>query len=131
MACLTKEQIYAAPDRRTEKVEVPEWGGYVNVLGISASDKDVFDAFRVREMESKSPTRFRNTRAMLAAMSIVDDDGKALFAPADVAKLGEKSGEALDRVYLAAMRVSGMDAGSVDEAKKNSPNETTLDSPTD
>lgn len=120
MATLTKAQILAADDRKTELVEVPGWGGSVNVRGIGGGDRDQFDAWRLAQYESKNGDRFRNTRARLCAMAIVDDDGKRVFSDADIAALGEKSTENLDRVYLVARRLSGLGDEALEQAEKNS-----------
>jgi hypothetical protein len=119
MTALTKEQILGADDIKTERVEVPEWGGYVLVKDIGGEGRDVFDAWRVQQSESKADDRFKNTRARLCALAICDDEGKALFSLKDVIALGKKSGTALDRVYDAASSLNGLSAESREELKKN------------
>jgi len=41
---LTKEQILGASDIEIEKVDVSEWGGFVYVKGMTAKQRDDFEA---------------------------------------------------------------------------------------
>lgn len=118
MACLTKDQILSFDDRPRERVEA--WGGYVNVATISGAERDQFEAWLVSQSDAKGPARYRNTRAKLVAMAIVDDSGKRLFTDAEAEKLGEKSPIELDRLYEVAKRLSGLGAKDVEDLEKNS-----------
>ncbi len=131
MAFLTKSQILAAPDIRTETVEVPEWGGQVLVRGLTGTDRDKFES-SVVDIGASTPdnvvTHTENMRAELAARGIVDASGDLMFAPADIVALGEKSAAALDRVCDVIKRLSGMAGGSMEAARKNSPGLTVVSS---
>lgn len=118
MGCLTKEQILAMDDRPRERVEV--WGGYVNVATISGAERDQFEAWLVSQADAKGPTRYRNTRAKLVAMALVDDEGKRLFTDAEAEKLGDKNPVELDKLYDVARRLSGLGEKEVEELEKNS-----------
>jgi len=61
-----------------------------------------------------------NVRARLCAISIVDETGKRMFSDEDVRALGRKSAAALDRVFAAAQRLSGLTDEDVEELAKNS-----------
>jgi hypothetical protein len=101
MTLLTKEAILNCNDLPTDVVEVPQWGGSVKVRGMTAGERDRFeDMIRTRGMGA--------LRGTLASMCIVDEDGKRLFTDIEVAKLAEKSAEALDLVVEAASRLSGL-----------------------
>ena len=43
MTLLNKSQILAASDRKTEDLEVKEWGGTVRISTMSASDRDKWE----------------------------------------------------------------------------------------
>ena len=61
-----------------------------------------------------------NMRAKLVARSVVGDDGEPVFTQNDVAALGELSAAALDRVFEAASRLSGLNEKDLEEMGKAS-----------
>ena len=116
MTLLTKEQILKQDDLKSEIVDVPEWGGDVRVCTMSGFARDRFEA----GISGKNGgTNMSNIRAKLAAATIVDEEGKLLFDEADIAKLGNKSCAALDRVFAAAQRLNLISNADVDELAKN------------
>jgi len=116
MTLLTKEQILKQDDLKSEIVDVPEWGGDVRVCTMSGFARDRFEAGITGK---NGGTNMSNIRAKLAAATIVDEEGKLLFDEADIAKLGNKSCAALDRVFAAAQRLNLISNADVDELAKN------------
>ncbi len=117
MALLTKEQILQQDDLKSEIVSVPEWGGgEVRVCTMSGFARDRFEAGITGK---NGGTNMSNIRAKLAAATIVDENGKLIFDEADIAKLGNKSCAALDRVFAAAQRLNLISNADVDELAKN------------
>jgi hypothetical protein len=43
MKSLTKDEILEAADLSTKAVDVPEWGGSVNVRTMTGADRDAFE----------------------------------------------------------------------------------------
>lgn len=117
---LSRDAILGASDIKTEDVSVPEWGGTVRVRGLDAKQRDEFESGLIETVGKTQRVTMRNARARLAALSIVGEDNEPLFSPADVFLLGEKSGAALDRVFAAASRLSGIGDSDMDELTKNS-----------
>jgi hypothetical protein len=119
MPLLTKEQILNATDLPVEDVPVPEWGGAVRARTLTGAERD---AFEVASSQAREKFGFeaaaRNYRARWAAACLVGEDGRPLFAAADVEALGGKSSAALDRVLRAANRLNGL--GDPEDAAKNS-----------
>lgn len=116
MTLLTREQIFEAKDIKSELVTVPEWGGDVYVTELSGSARDQFEGSLVGK---NGGTNLTNVRAKLVAASVTDKDGNLLFTDKDVARLGKKSGKALDRIYEAAQRLSKITDDEVEELAKN------------
>lgn len=116
---LTRDQILSAPDLQTEDVEVGEWGGVVRVRGLTGAQRDAYEASIVKQVNGKPRMDMENMRAKLVALCIVDEAGNPLFTQADVEKLGQKSGAALQRVFEVAQRLSGLAPEAVEEALKN------------
>lgn len=120
MSLLTREQILAAADIPTERLAVPEWGGDVLVRGMSGTERDAFEASIVATEGKKTRVKMENIRARMAAQCMVGEDGKRLFSPADVELLGKKSAAALNRVFEASQRLSGLADKDLEELEKNS-----------
>jgi hypothetical protein len=111
---LTREQILGAKDVTVKTVDVPEWGGPVNVRVMSGARRGYIES-RVL----KGDMQQGDMRIIVCASTICDDEGFAIFTNDDIELLGEKSSIALDRVFAAALELNGMQSGAVEEAKKN------------
>jgi hypothetical protein len=111
---LTREQILAAQDIRSEPVEVPEWGGTVMVRGLTGRSRDALELRFAGSNGNLDKERGSDFRAAFAAMSIVDAAGERMFTDDDVKALGEKSSLALQRVFDAAIRLSAADPSDID-----------------
>lgn len=117
---LSRAEILAAADIQTESVAVPQWGGEVLVRGLSGLERDAFEASIIRGKGKSAEVNLQNLRAKLVAASVIGEDGKHLFAEADVEALGRKSAAALQRVFEVAQRLSGLSPEDVEELTKNS-----------
>jgi hypothetical protein len=122
---LSRDDILGADDLKMEPVEVPEWGGTVNVKALTGTDRDAWEASQTesRTLPNGNVITYPNTenmRAKLVARAVVDDEGKKLFGDADINALGEKSAAALTRVWLVAARLSGLDDATAGEVEGNS-----------
>jgi hypothetical protein len=116
---LNREAILAQSKLPTEEVSVPEWGGSVTVRALTGAQRDAFEAGCIQQRGKKTERNLNNLRARLVALSVVDADGKRLFSDADAAALGELNAAALDRVYDAAARISGLNAKDQEELLGN------------
>lgn len=114
---LTRAQILAANDRRTEVVAVPEWGGDVTVAEMTGAQRDAWEQSLVAK--AGGGVDISNVRARLVARCIVDAEGQRLFSDEDAEALGAKSGAALDRVAKVCQRLNGLSDGDVEAARKN------------
>lgn len=131
MALLTRQAILEAIDLPQETVEVPEWGGAVIVRGLTGAERDAFEAVFVGPDGQTKRDGLANFRARLVALSCVDEVGERLFGDGDMAALGCKSALALQRVFNAARRLSGLSRGDVEELTKNSDDGQSGDSTSD
>jgi hypothetical protein len=117
---LGREAILAVPDRAFDDVEVPEWGGLVRVAGMSGAERDAFEQSCYRQRNGQQVWDGRRFRAKLAARTIVDENGLRIFSEDDVAELARKSAKALQRVFEAAARLSGMSKDDLESLEGNS-----------
>lgn len=107
MALLSRDQIFAADDRTYEYVPVPEWGGTVRVRSLTGKERDQFEASLI-DKKTGQASKFANARARMVVMTVVDEHGNRMFSTDDINQLGAKSAGALDRVFDAARKLSGM-----------------------
>ena len=117
---LTKAQILQADDLPTEVVEVPEWGGSVTVRTLTGTERDAFEESITKRRGDSVEVNMINLRAKLCAMTMIDDDGERYFSDADVAELGKKSANVLDRIFAVAQRLNGFGQDDIKELAKNS-----------
>jgi hypothetical protein len=131
---LSRNDILEASDIVVEDVAVPEWHGTVRVRGLTGTERDAFEEASMHRYGKKAQNRelnLKDFRARLVSWSIVDEDGKRVFADADVQALGKKSAAALQRVFDAAARLSGLSDTDIEELIKNSQEDQSEDSGSD
>lgn len=119
---LTRDQILQASDLKIETVDVPEWGGKVGVRSITAIERSQLESLIV-EVDGRGRTkklRMEELRARLLCLAVVDEKGNRLFMhETDVAKVGAKSAQAVERVFDVARRLAGMSEDDVEALAKN------------
>ncbi len=114
---LSAEQILKSDDTpAVEKVDVPEWDGYVFVKVMSGASRDRWELSTSRALEKPGTA---NVRASLCVATVCDENGNRLFTDNQVANLGEKSSAALDRVYAVAQRLNKLSSSDIEELEKN------------
>ena len=119
---LGKADIVECEDLISEDVEVPEWGGVLRVRQMNAMDRDSFDLYVVRlKSDGKSAeVNKHNLRAALVVRSVIDEEGKRIFSDEDVETVGMKNGQAVDRVFAVASRLSLLGKDDAADIEKNS-----------
>ena len=119
MEQLTAKDILGADDVCRERVDVPEWGGFLYVQEMTGTARDLYEASVIEFVNGSFKQRLDNIRAKLVAVCAVDEDGNLLFKQSQVEALGKKSGKALDRVFAVAQRVNALTDSDVEELAKN------------
>lgn len=112
---LSREQILEASDVQTVECHVPEWGGSVLVRGLSGSERDRYEQSITIRRGANQEINIQNARAKLVALCVVDSSGAKVFSQSDVSLLGAKSAAALQRIFDAARKVSGLSDEDMDE----------------
>jgi hypothetical protein len=119
MGMLSRDDILAADDIETEIIDVPEWGGKVMVRSMTGAQRDQWEASMMERRGRRMVPNTFNVRAKLAVWCIVGENGERVFTDADAVKLGAKSAAAINRVYEAAAKMSGITDDDVDELVEN------------
>lgn len=117
---LSRDQILEVEDLDIEEVEVPEWGGSVLIKALSGTERDAYEASVSVFRGNERLPDVENARAKLVVRVVVDDEGNRIFQDEDIAVVGGKSSRALDRIFEAAAKQSGLSEEESAEAKGNS-----------
>lgn len=114
---LSRAEILAAKDIKTETVAVPEWGGAVVVRALDGKQRDAFEeSVMIKGKKGSVDIISKRMRVKLLAIAIVDEKGAPLFTEDDVELLAGKSAAAIDRVFKVAQSLSGLAEEQVQEA---------------
>ncbi len=115
MEALTRDEILSKDDIVVEKLEVPEWGGHVFVRTLTGVERDEFEQL-ASSRKKGDYTDLSGLKAKIVALSVVDKDGKRLFAGHDdYIKLNKKSGAGIDRIFKVAQRLSHLTDEDVED----------------
>lgn len=115
---LDRAAIFASDDHILERVDVPEWGGFVYCKTLGGAERDDFEQEHLDEKGNRK-SRVANIRANLVARTVCDGDGNLLFGPGDVKALGKKNAKPLDRLFEVAMRLSGLSDKDIEDLAGN------------
>lgn len=99
---LSRDSILSAKDFDFKDVEVPEWGGTVRLRGLSAAERDNFEANLAQTQD------LSNLRSRLVVMSLIDEDGARLFKDSEAKELGEKNALVIMKLFEIVRELSGM-----------------------
>jgi len=127
---LSREAIFASSDLDTQEVDVPEWDGAVLIRGLTGRERDDFEASILERRGKRMVPNVANIRAKLVVKCVVGEDGKRLFGDNDANELGEHSAAAVNRIYEAAAKLSGLTDEDVEELVEDFESTTSEGSPT-
>lgn len=116
MAILSRAQILAAVVVPTEVVRVPELGGEIIVCGMTAAERDSWEASLFTGKGKHRQFNADNIRAKLVAKCVVDENGNRLFSEQDVATLGRVRVDVMARLHTVAQRLSGITDADEEDA---------------
>lgn len=115
---LTADAILEANDTATETVDVPEWGGAVNVRALNATERGQFIQVTVLAKEGER-RNLGESEALLVALGTANEQGDRLFTDEQVERLKLKNAAPVHRIAEAVLRLSGLTGAAQDEAKKD------------
>lgn len=117
---LSRDQILGADDLEKKEVDVPEWGGSVYVRALSGKQRNQLEMIALRYSDQNDLSALENYNGLIAAWSIVDENGNRLFTDDEVGLLMEKSASALNTIVEEARELSGITEEDVEEIAGNS-----------
>ena len=106
-----RDAILGMDDLPRKEVPVPqEWaslnGARLYIRGMTAGERDVYLS-EIVDLETQKP-KAGNWTALLVVRTLVDEEGKRVFADDDAAALAGKSPRALDALAEVARELSGL-----------------------
>lgn len=119
MKQLTAKDILKANDLKRERVEVPEWGGFLYVSTLSGEARDAYESSVVSFSGGEAKQDLANIRAKFVAATVTDEDGNLLFTSEQVKELGKKSASVLDRLFDKAQKLNAISDADIEELAKN------------
>lgn len=117
---LTAQDILDANDVRTERIEVPEWGGDVIVRNLTGTERDSYEASMQVQRGNRYEPNPVGARARLVVRACIDEDGKRLFADNQADALSAKNADVLDRLWDRIAELSGITQKASADAEGNS-----------
>lgn len=106
---LSIDAIVAKDDAIYEIVPMPEWGGDVRIRGLTARERDDYEAsLYYKAPDGSQKVNFSGARERLVARGLVDAEGKRLLTDSDAGKLAAKNGKAMERLFDRIRELSGM-----------------------
>lgn len=113
-----RDQILNTQDIPKESVTVPEWGVTLEMRGMTGAERT-----RIMDlaMDAGGQLNLQSIYPEIVISTCFDaETGEKIFAPEDRDALLSKSANALDRVALVGMRLSGFTQEAADDAGKDS-----------
>lgn len=120
---------------RTERVEVPEWGGEIIMRQMSAAEITEF-ALYGEQLRAGGGSIDAEESIRLAAQAVaaawVDEEGKRVLTSADdvTELLRTQTADTINRLSRKALEISGLTAAAVGTAAKNFGSSQSVDSGT-
>lgn len=111
---LSRADLLQKRERRTQRVEIPELGGFVIVRSMSALERGKFESYFQTRSGGTAPERLAKAREMLVVSTCVDEQGNKLFTPEDVQALGEQDVAILERICVVAKKLSSISEADIE-----------------
>jgi hypothetical protein len=112
---LSKEQILAANDASTLRVEVPEWHGDVYIRVMTVGERDAYEL----EYQQKKATGMDDFRTKFLVRCLVDEKGERLFTNGEITLLASKNARVVNRLWEAAIKHNDLAEEKIEELAKN------------
>jgi hypothetical protein len=120
--------ILTKDDLTREELYISEWGGSVYVRVMTGGERDTLESRQLATEGQAQSERLKNLRSLLAALTVCDESGAAIFMIDDMAALSNKSSTALDKIFEVSMRLNRLRAEEVEELVGELKNDQSADS---
>jgi hypothetical protein len=124
---LPAAEILGMQDEEIQDVYVRQWRGTVPVRSLTGRERDAFEMSMTKEVptrggKTKQQRNMENLRARLIALTALNSDRKTRMftGPEQVVALGAKNAAALNTLFEAACKLSGIGDKDIEEMVGNS-----------
>lgn len=118
---LRSADVRKVRDLKTEEVHVAEWDGYITIKALTAKERDDFESSVLEKRGKTREFTNKNIRAKLVVKCAVDPVSfERMWSDVDAEWLGDKSAHAVNTLYEAAARLSGITEADASELEGNS-----------
>jgi len=114
---LSREQFLKNRPQVNETVSA--LGGQVKLKAMSACEKDMFEQRWLELKDRVGDAEIPNIRAFFVIHHVVDEDNKLMFTIDDLEAVGNQSGLEIDKLFVAAQRLSGLSDDDEVDLKKS------------
>jgi hypothetical protein len=114
-----RDTLLAKKDRKTVTFSVPAWDCEVTIQAFSGKVRDELDAEFLKRSDGGKVKNIEGLKAFAIVRSVVDGEGKLVFAPEDAPALQEKDAVALHTIWAEIEKLNLLGADSLEAAKKN------------
>jgi hypothetical protein len=118
MKPLSLADIQAVDDRKIEKVEVPEWNGFVFVRTMNGKEHDQFDAW-ISGADGKILVD-DHLREKVVVSTCCNEQGELLFTRDHLTLFDEKTSAPVRRIYESSCKLNKIRKGDLEEKKGDS-----------
>ena len=117
MKKLNIEDILNCVDVVSKTIEIPEWGGSVEIRSMTGEARDAYEESVFKRLENGEYERdLSNARAKLIAACVYKPDGTRMFkSDAQIKALGSKSAIVLDRLFTECQNLNAISQKDMDE----------------
>jgi hypothetical protein len=116
----TKDAILAlANATKVERVDIAGLDAPIYVRGLSARERDAFEASCMAGRGKARGLNMENVRARLLVRAICTETGERLFGDHDAEALGNVPAAVVDRLFTLAQQLSGLSPTDVEELAGN------------
>jgi hypothetical protein len=121
-AFLSRDDILGLKDREYRTLTVKAWGGKaVRIQSLTASERDAFeDSIQKQQRDGSTKQNLANVRARLCVLTLVDANGQRLFAEEHARTLGQRNASAINEIFEASAKLSGILKSDLEELVGNS-----------
>jgi len=121
-----RDRILQKADATSEQMLIPEWGLTVEIRSMSGAARAAI--VQAGAAQGQLPDMSKFTADIVVMCTFDPETGEQVFTKDDAALVLDKNGAALERIVVAAMRISGFNTEAVDAAGKDSSSTVSADS---
>jgi hypothetical protein len=115
------EEILGLDDQAYDEVYVPQWDMWFLLRSLTGAERDAYEQSLIKGEGKKRTMNFDNMRAKLVARCVVHQETKQpIFSTRQIGELGQKNAAALEVLFDAARKLSGLSDEDVEELEGNS-----------